>query len=173
MTSTYRGLREVGHGGDITGFNTFVARYPDEKFTVIVLENMGMRPPGSLPDAGNLAHQIAAIWLSGRMQNPDARPNFAVSPSTLDSYVGRFKLNAPDAVVQAMGSLLTFSREGDHLAAEVNGQQIPLDAKSEAVFQAFGSPAVLTFIRDKDGKCTEVVVTLMGLREFHAFRVEP
>jgi hypothetical protein len=72
-----------------------------------------------------------------------------------------------------MGSLLTFYREGDHLAVEVNGQKLPLDASSEAVFQAFGSPAVLTFIRGKDGKSTEVVVTLMGLREFHAFRVEP
>jgi CubicO group peptidase (beta-lactamase class C family) len=172
MTSNYRGLREVGHGGDITGFNTFVARYPDEKFTVIVLENMGMRPPGPLPDAGNLAHQIAAIWLAGRMQEPDARPNFAVSTSVLDSYVGRFKLDAPQAVVQAMGSLLTFYRQGDHLAVEVNGQKLPLDAKSATVFQAFGSTAVLTFIPGKGGKCLEVVVTLMGLREFHAFRDE-
>lgn len=173
MTSTFRGLREVGHGGDITGYNSFVARYPDEKLTVIVLENMGMRPAGPLPDAVNLAHQIAEIWLAGRLQKPEARPNFAVSVSTLDSYAGRFKLDAPDPVIQAMGRFLTFVRDGDRLAAEVNGQKVPLDAKSETVFQAFGSPAVLTFIAGRGGKSPEVVVTLMGLREFHAFRAEP
>ena len=173
MTSTYRGLREVGHGGDITGYNTFVARYPDEKLTVIVLENMGMRPAGPLPDAGNLAHKIAEIWLADRLQKPEARPNFAVSTSTLDSYAGRFKLDAPDQVIQAMGRFLTFVREGDRLAAEVNGQKYQLDAKSETVFQALGSPAVLTFIAGKGGRSPEVVVTLMGLREFHAFRAEP
>jgi hypothetical protein len=40
MTAEYRGLREVGHGGDITGFNTWISRSPDEEFTVIVLRSL-------------------------------------------------------------------------------------------------------------------------------------
>ena len=85
---------------------------PDEKFTVIVLSNVGMRPPGALPDAGDLAHRIAAIWLTGRMQAPDARPDVRIPSGTLDLYVGRYKLDAPDAVVEAMGAYIVVTREG-------------------------------------------------------------
>jgi CubicO group peptidase (beta-lactamase class C family) len=173
MTTTYRGLREVGHGGDITGFNTYIARYPDEKFTVIVLSNSGMRPPGPLPDAGDLAHRIAAIWLASRMQNPDACPDVRVAPATLDLYVGRYKVDAPEAVIRQMGAYIVVTREAGRLIAQANGMQLPLDAKSESVFQAQGSPAELTFVRDGTARCPELVITLMGLREFHALRVEP
>ena len=65
MTTNYRGLREVGHGGDITGFNTYFARYPDSQLSVIVLSNVGMRPPGPVPVSADLVHRIAEIWAGG------------------------------------------------------------------------------------------------------------
>ena len=172
MTSTYRGLREVGHGGDITGFNSFVARYPDEKFAVIVLSNTGMRPPGPLPDAGALAHKIADICLGDRMGKPDERPNFRVAEAVLDTYTGRYKLDAPEVIVRNMGSEIVITRQQDHLVAEVNGMKLPLDALAETRFQAPGSPASLTFVCGSSGPCARVVISLMGLREFEALRVE-
>ena len=56
--------------------------------------------------------------------------------------------------------------------AEANGLRMPLLAKSDTVFQALGSPAELTFVRDGSAKCPKIVITLMGLREFPALRVE-
>jgi len=35
----YRGLREIWHGGTTVGFTTRIARFPDRKFTVIILTN--------------------------------------------------------------------------------------------------------------------------------------
>jgi CubicO group peptidase (beta-lactamase class C family) len=35
----YRGLREIWHSGNTIGFTTRIARFPDKKFTVIVLTN--------------------------------------------------------------------------------------------------------------------------------------
>jgi len=61
MTSQYRGLREVGHLGDIDGLNAYVARYQDRHFAVIVLSNTGMRPPEPVPDGAKAAHQIAEV----------------------------------------------------------------------------------------------------------------
>ena len=58
MLVPFRGLREVGHGGDISGFNTYFALYPEEHLAVVVLSNVGMRPPGPLPTAGDLVHRI-------------------------------------------------------------------------------------------------------------------
>jgi CubicO group peptidase (beta-lactamase class C family) len=172
MTSTYRGLREVGHGGDITGFNTYVARYPDENFTVIVLSNFGMRPPGAIPTAADAAHRIAEIWLADRMEKPGTRLEISVPASTLQSYVGTYKMNAPEAVVRQMGSTIVVTLDGTRLIAEANGMKLPLDAKSETVFQAPGSPAELTFVPAGHGKCPALVITLLGLREFQALRVD-
>jgi D-alanyl-D-alanine carboxypeptidase len=172
MTTTYRGLREVGHGGDATGFNTYFARYPDEKLTVIVLSNVGMRPPGPLPVAADLVHRIAEVWLEDRMQKADAQPDVKVDPAILESYIGRYKVDAPEVIIQNMGTHVVITRQGDHLVAEAGPMTAPLLAKSDTVFQALGSPAELTFVRDGSGKCPKVVITLMGLREFPALRVE-
>jgi D-alanyl-D-alanine carboxypeptidase len=172
MTATYRGLREVGHGGDITGFNTYFARYPDEKLTVIVLSNVGMRPPGPLPIAADLVHRIAEVWLEDRMQKADTQPDVKVDTARLESYTGRYRVDAPEVIIQNTGTHIVVTRQGDHLVAEANGLKMPLLAKSDTVFQALGSPAELTFVRDGSAKCPKIVITLMGLREFPALRVE-
>jgi CubicO group peptidase (beta-lactamase class C family) len=172
MTTNYRGLREVGHGGDITGFNTYYARYPDAGLSVIVLSNVGMRPPGPLPVSADLAHRIAEIWLEDRMQTRDARPEVKVATAALQSYTGRYRLDAPAVIIQNMGSHIVITRQGDRLVAEANGMKLPLLARSETVFQAPGSPAELTFVCGGRERCPKVVVTLMGLREFPALRVE-
>jgi D-alanyl-D-alanine carboxypeptidase len=173
MTASYRGVREVGHGGDITGFNTYFARYPEEKLTVIVLSNVGMRPPGPLPVSADLVHRIAELWLEGRMHKADALPDVKVDPAVLESYTGRYRLDASEVIIQNTGTHIVITRQGDHLTAEANGLKMPLLAKSETVFQAPGSPAELTFVCGASGKCAKIVVTLMGLREFPALRVDP
>jgi len=38
--SRYRGLKRVWHYGDTIGFSTFIARFPERRFTVIVLINL-------------------------------------------------------------------------------------------------------------------------------------
>lgn len=173
MTRSFRGLREYGHGGDIPGFAAYFAQYPDEDFAVIVLSNIGMRPPGPLPDAGALAHRIVEIWLNDRLQ-PDGPPApVPVSASTLRSYTGRYKILAPEVIIRNMGSEIVVVLQGERLIAEANGIKIPLHATSDTHFQSPGSPAELTFVRDDDGKCSKVTITLMGLREFDAVRMEP
>jgi len=59
IIGSYRGVKEIGSGGDITGFNTWISRFPDHALTVVVLSNTPMRPPGPLATARDLAHQIA------------------------------------------------------------------------------------------------------------------
>ena len=172
MTKNFRGLREYGHGGDIPGFASYVAHFPDEDFSVVVLSNIGMRPPGPLPDAGALAHRIAEIWLKDRLQPQGPPPTVAVAASTLRSYTGRFKILAPEVILRNMGPELVVVLEGERLIAEANGVKIPLLPTSDTHFQSPGSPAEFTFAPDADGICSKVVITLMGLREFDAVRME-
>jgi D-alanyl-D-alanine carboxypeptidase len=61
-----------GHGGGISGFSTFLARYPDDKVTVVVLTNQG----GGA--AGAIANNVAAIYIAALRENapkPIADPN--------------------------------------------------------------------------------------------------
>lgn len=173
MTKSYRGLRKYGHGGDIPGFNAYAAQFPDENFSVVVLANIGMRPPGSLPDAGALANRIAEIWLKDRMQPNGPPTSFPVAVSTLRSYTGRYKLHAPEVILRNMGADIVVVLEGERLFAEANGMKIPLHPSSDTHFELSGSPAELTFIPGAGGKCPKVVITLMGLREYEALREEP
>ena len=48
----YNGMRDVSHGGSTAGYQTFLARYPDQKVSVAVLCN------GTGPSAGGLAASV-------------------------------------------------------------------------------------------------------------------
>ena len=106
------------------------------------------------------------------MQTRDALPEVKVAAAALESDAGRYRLDAPAVIIQNMGSHIVITRQGDRLMAEANGLKLPLRARSETVFQAPGSPAELTFVCGGSERCPKVVVTLMGLREFPALRVE-
>ncbi|MFQ5705213.1 MAG: serine hydrolase domain-containing protein [Gemmatimonadales bacterium] len=56
----YKGLRTVSHGGSLMGFRTALLRFPDQRFSVIVLCNLGNINPSGL------ALQVADIYLSDR-----------------------------------------------------------------------------------------------------------
>jgi CubicO group peptidase (beta-lactamase class C family) len=50
--STYKGLKDVSHGGATAGYQTFLARYPDNKVSIGVMCN------GTSPGAGGIAASI-------------------------------------------------------------------------------------------------------------------
>lgn len=63
------GHREIGHGGGIPGFSTYIGRFPEDKLTVIVLTNL---------DSGNapaLAQGVAAVYLPDLAPKPIAAAN--------------------------------------------------------------------------------------------------
>ncbi|MCZ6619712.1 MAG: serine hydrolase [Gammaproteobacteria bacterium] len=56
------GHKQVGHGGGINGFNTSIARFPDQGVCSVVLSNMIPGP------AGQIAGDLAAIALGERVK---------------------------------------------------------------------------------------------------------
>jgi CubicO group peptidase (beta-lactamase class C family) len=172
MVGSFRGLREIAHGGDIDGFNSFLARYPSEKFTVVVLANYPMASSGALPSAGDLAHRIVELYLGDRLET--RRIPFSVDPATLAAYVGQYRIEGPPPLVAAMGEVLTVTVDGGRLmGSDRNGRSAALEAESDTVFASTGGPITLTFVRDASGKVDGLVVSLAGLREFRARRVLP
>jgi hypothetical protein len=47
----YRGLKKVYHGGDDAGYRSYVVRFPDQKFAIAILSNLGSFNPGGIARA--------------------------------------------------------------------------------------------------------------------------
>ena len=104
----------------------------------------------------NLLQTLAALCLSAPLL---AQPtNVNVPARTLESYVGQYEL--------APGFVLTIRKEGDGLTGQATGQpRLRLSARSETDFQVSGVEASLTFVKDKDGKVTQLVLHQNGDHE--------
>jgi CubicO group peptidase (beta-lactamase class C family) len=78
VVDSVNGHRRVSHGGGITGFSTFISRFPDDKLTVIVLTNM------SGGAAGAMTAGIAELLVPA-LAPPAAKPIADKDPTTTAS----------------------------------------------------------------------------------------
>lgn len=145
-----RGHRIIEHGGAWQGFTSHIARYVDDKLTVIVLANRAGANPGAV------AHGIAGI--SNPELTPPERKEARVDPKIFDDYVGQYEL--------APGLVLSITREADKLWAQVSDQpKSELFPESETKFFLKVVDAQVTFVRDAGGKVTRLVLHQTGDHE--------
>jgi CubicO group peptidase (beta-lactamase class C family) len=128
----YKGLRDVSHGGATAGYQTFLARYPDNKVSVAVLCN------GTSPSAGGIAANITDEIFGPYPEAPKTEP-VTVSEEELKKFAGLWrneKTHAPARFVVDNGVL------------RWNGSRLATMGKSE-----FGlGDNRLRFMIDSDGK---------------------
>jgi CubicO group peptidase (beta-lactamase class C family) len=135
------------HGGGINGFNTMLARFPEEKITVVVLRNADYGNPGP----GKISNDLAAILLGEKYEIPRERVAIKVDPKIFDAYVGEYEL-APNRI-------FTISREGDRLMSALTGQpQVELFPESETKFFLKVVDAQFTFVKDDKGAVTHLIL---------------
>ncbi|HVV01835.1 MAG TPA: serine hydrolase domain-containing protein [Verrucomicrobiae bacterium] len=71
--SQYRGLKEIWHSGNTIGFTTRIVRFPERKFTVIILANRNDA------DLKNIPLRIADFWFFGEEPGPAAADEQALT----------------------------------------------------------------------------------------------
>jgi CubicO group peptidase (beta-lactamase class C family) len=131
---TYRGMRDISHGGSTAGYQTFLARYPEKKVSVAVLCN------GTSPSAGVLAASITDE-IFGPFPSPAAQADGSpLSVEQLQKYVGIWR----DEKTRAPANLVV---DGNTL--RMNGT--PLRPQQDGAF-LLGSSVRMTFEYDKDGR---------------------
>jgi CubicO group peptidase (beta-lactamase class C family) len=136
----------VSHGGGINGFNTFLARFPAEKVTVVVLRNTDAGSPGP----GKISNDLAAILFGEKYEIPGTEVIAKVDPKIYDAYVGEYQLGP---------MVLTVTREGDRLLAQPTGQaKAELFPESETKFFLKVVDAKITFAKDESGKVTHLIL---------------
>ncbi|MGA2362115.1 MAG: serine hydrolase domain-containing protein [Candidatus Aminicenantales bacterium] len=67
VVTEYKGLKVVEHGGAWAGFRAGIVRFPDEKFSVICLANLGTVDPSGL------CFKVADIYLAGKLKEPEKK----------------------------------------------------------------------------------------------------
>lgn len=147
-----RGHRVREHGGAWQGFKSFIARYIDDKLTVIVLANLAQANPATL------AKGIAALYIP-ELQ-PVARKEIQVDPKVFDALVGQYEIRP--------GFILTVTSEEGKLMVQPTGQaKAQLFPESETAYFFKIVDAQITFVKGADGKVAHLVLN-QGGGEFKA-----
>ena len=145
FVTSYRGEREVSHGGATGGYRTFLARWPDRKLSIAVLCNAANAGPE------NLAHRVVDVFLGAR---PAAAAANTTAPATGDvtAYLGRFRAPATE-------ELLTVASRDGRLFAEFGGRA-ELQPAGPDRFRATAAPVEVAFRRGGDGKVAGLALVL-------------
>ncbi|MEM7371166.1 MAG: serine hydrolase domain-containing protein [Bacteroidota bacterium] len=96
VNDAYKGLKTVGHGGALAGYRTYLLRFPEQNFSVIILANVS-----SFNSAGK-AHEVADIFLTEMMDPPEqsatgeaeeaAQVFLTLSPEDMNPFIGSYLL---------------------------------------------------------------------------------
>jgi hypothetical protein len=117
-TNTRRNTTRISHGGDVRGFHTQLALFPDENAAIVLLSNVDEAPMYQL--AGN----VEALLLGGEVPYPSPPKLVEVQEKALKRLEGRY---VPDdggagvTVTVAEGVLLVESGD-DTTSALLNGR---------------------------------------------------
>jgi CubicO group peptidase (beta-lactamase class C family) len=144
----YKGLKRVSHGGGFVGFRAQMVRFPEQKFTVACLANLGSINPS------RLCSQVADIYLADELKEPPKEPKkkekvkaVLLSKKELEDKAGNYQY-------EKTGSWIVISMKDDQLVLEAWGRKDVLTPLSKMRFQALDAPwdNSIVFIPDDRGR---------------------
>jgi CubicO group peptidase (beta-lactamase class C family) len=145
-----RGHKIIEHGGAWQGFTSHIARYVDDKLTIVVLTNRAGANPAKI------AHGIAGLY--NVELAPVEHKEVQLDPKILDQYVGEYELGP--------GSVLTISHTDNQLWLQATAQpRVQLFPESQTDFFLKVVDAQVRFVRDASGRVTHLILHQGGDRE--------
>jgi D-alanyl-D-alanine carboxypeptidase len=142
----------VSHGGGIDGFATWIARFPDDRLTIVILSNNEAAP------AGKVGNELATLAFGEKIPQPKTHTAVKIKPDVFDAYAGRYEL--------APGFVMNFWREGETFWTQATGQPTAeIFPESETTFFLKIVDAQVTFVTDATGKATGLVLHQNGEHE--------
>lgn len=144
----YKGLNEIQHGGADAGYRSYLTRFPDQNFSVVVFSN------NASFESGTMAHEITDIYLKDLIKTkpkndvavPDTgKDKITIDQKTIRSYMGDYELQP--------GFIISITEDSGQLLAQATGQQkVTLIALSQTKFKIAGVEAQITFIPAENEK---------------------
>ena len=157
-----QGHRRVSHSGSWVGFRSYIARYPDDRFSVIVLSNLAETESGELADALARRHLVGDVVVSDAVVvdgtgAPPRRASVRIAGKWI-AEVGDVTPSALDTVVDAGGASLAPGFIDTHSHADGDLAQHP-DALAAV------SQGITTVIVGQDGESPYPLDEFFGLLE--------
>ena len=149
----YKGLRKVSHGGSWAGYRSELLRFPDQKFSVVCLCNLGTVNPSGF------AQRVADIYLADQFKATENKPStmrgtppklpdpITLTAEQLAEYVGSFYSEELDTTYNLV------VENGGLFAIDRNETKRPLTPRTRELFTLIQG-AQFEFTRDAAGKVT-------------------
>jgi len=147
VVTDYKGVREVSHSGSTAGYQTFLGRFPGSRLSIAVLSNV------TASDPTRLAHEVADVFLAGKLTEPAKPTAVPVAAARLKAYAGTYREPLTDASLKVEidkdGKTLRIA--GDRVIAVSATTFASEDGSSRAAFEVggAGTPVRLT---ESDGR---------------------
>ena len=156
--TTWKGLREVSHGGATAGYRTFLARWPERNTSLALLCNAGNA------NSAMLAHRVADVVLGPLPDPPPPRPAVTLPVATLEALVGSWRDSTTDQI-------FTFAVREGKLMVSNGASAVPLTALGE---DRFWNATAGEFTVEKERAETVIRQHEEGPRTFHRHqRIDP
>jgi CubicO group peptidase (beta-lactamase class C family) len=148
VNGTYRGLKTVQHDGALAGYRAKLIRFPGQKFSIVLLSNLGTFNPNPL------AYKIADLYLAGSFKTvkakakkekaPMKRKIISLKPTSYNKYIGRYKFEE--------GFIATISKKNNKLMAQTTGpRKVEIFPESETKFFLEAADMKFSFQKEIDG----------------------
>ena len=153
---SYRGHSFISHSGGDAGYRTYLGRFPDKKFSVMVFSNDGGF------NSSQMARKVMEVYLKdefAKNTKPNVPPKvvkktpqqtnvpLVISQKTLNEYVGSYELT-PTFIIK-------ITQENGTLFGQATGQpKLSLKPITSSKFAVVGIPAEISFHRNSEDKVT-------------------
>ncbi|MEP7339081.1 MAG: serine hydrolase [Acidobacteriota bacterium] len=155
--STVGGHKLVHHGGSLPGFRAQIARFVDDKLSVVVLTN------GDNADPNLIALGVAALYIPGLIPE---RTVAKIDPQILAAYTGQYQ--HPQVV-------FTITRAGDKLVLQQGTNPEKRDLLPESASNFFTNEnrrLTYSFVKDEQGQVAYLVIQLEGRETGRAKKIK-
>jgi CubicO group peptidase (beta-lactamase class C family) len=152
----YKGLKRVSHGGGFVGFRAQMVRFPEQKFTVVCLANLGAINPS------RLCLQVADIYLADKLKETPKEPKKKEKVKAVSLSKGELEDKAGNYQDKKTGTWIVISMKEGKLVLEAWGRKDVLTPLSKTRFQAQDAPFdnSIVFIPDDRGRIQKAKLTV-------------
>lgn len=152
------------HTGEVSGYNVYVARYPDDEVSIIYLSNFDSIP------VVRISRDLAAIVFGEAyaIPKPLDRKAISIRPAIYDAYVGEYQLELDK------NQVFRVRKENDRLVfVSSDGGRKELFPETETrFFFSKDSEDIVTFARDEKNRVTHLTLTMLGGAELVAKKIK-
>jgi hypothetical protein len=163
----YKGLKIITHNGADAGFRSSLLYFPDQKFGVVVLVNLGSIQPWGL------ARKIADIYLADQLKQPEPgkKPvkTVKISPKKLKTFTGTYWLESSKLVrkIVVEGKKLYYVR------SETNRTELAPISKTEFIMKGISVHVTVSFSDRAKDRYDTITVTVANQPPLKGKWIEP